>query len=52
VSQAWIIHAINGSEIKGMGLVDGSPMDRTIHRVELQGHTAIFVMLSFLVFRS
>jgi len=48
-SQSWIISAPNGSEITGMGPVDGALCDRTSHRAELQGHAAIFIMLSLLV---
>eukprot|EP00590_Aulacoseira_subarctica_P002636 CAMPEP_0172429796 /NCGR_PEP_ID=MMETSP1064-20121228/51869_1 /TAXON_ID=202472 /ORGANISM="Aulacoseira subarctica , Strain CCAP 1002/5" /LENGTH=201 /DNA_ID=CAMNT_0013175455 /DNA_START=317 /DNA_END=922 /DNA_ORIENTATION=- len=48
-SQSWIISAPNGSEITGMGPVDGALCDRTSHRAELQGHAAIFIILSMLV---
>mmetsp|Transcript_750 Transcript_750/g.1137 ORF Transcript_750/g.1137 Transcript_750/m.1137 type:complete len:528 (+) Transcript_750:190-1773(+) len=48
-SQAWIIQAPDGSEIKGKGPVDGDMEARTIHRAELQGQTAIFLMLSLFI---
>ena len=48
-SQAWILQAPNGSEIIGRGPVDGSTRARTSHRAELQGQTALFVMLSLLM---
>lgn len=47
-THAWIIQADNGSEITGHGPVDGIIEPRTIHRAELQGQTAIFLMLALL----
>ena len=40
-TQAWVIQAKDGSEIKGMGPVDGDVRMCTIHRAELQGQTAL-----------
>ena len=48
-SQAWIIHAANGSTIQGKGPVDGTTEARTSHRTEVPGHAALFLMLSLLV---
>ena len=48
-SQAWIIQAMRGDEIRGFGTVDGNETSRTSHRAELQGQAAIVVMLSLLV---
>jgi hypothetical protein len=45
-SHAWIIHTPTGSEIKGMGPVDGTSEARSSHRAELQGQTALFLMIS------
>ena len=45
-SHAWILQAEDGSELVGRGPVDGASPCRTIHRAELQGQTAIFLMLS------
>mmetsp|Transcript_1672 Transcript_1672/g.2561 ORF Transcript_1672/g.2561 Transcript_1672/m.2561 type:complete len:177 (+) Transcript_1672:263-793(+) len=45
-SQAWILHAANGSEIRGMGPVDGDTDAKTSHRAELQGQAALFIMIS------
>ena len=45
-SQAWIIQASNGSEIRGMGPVDSDSSTCTSHRAELQGQAALFLMLS------
>jgi len=47
-SQAWIIQAENGSEISGHGPVDGPVHSRTSHRAEIQGHAALFLMLSII----
>ena len=47
-THAWIIQAEDGSEICGGGPVDGKIEARTIHRAELQGQTAILLMLSLL----
>jgi len=48
-SHAWILQAEDGSELVGRGPVDGASPYRTIHRAELQGQTAIFLMLSLFV---
>jgi hypothetical protein len=48
-THAWVIQAQNGSEIWGHGPVDGVTEARTIHRAELQGQTAILLMLSLIV---
>ena len=48
-THAWIIQAEDGSEITGHGPVDGVIEPRTIHRAELQGQAAIFLMLSLIV---
>ena len=48
-SQAWIIQASNGSEIRGQGPVDGSTDSRTSHRAEIQGQAALFLVLSLLI---
>ena len=48
-SHAWILQAPNGSEISGRGPVDGSDRARTSHRAELQGQTALFIMLAVIV---
>jgi len=48
-THAWIIQANRDIEIKGHGPVDGTNEARTSHRAELQGQTAIFLMLSLLV---
>ena len=45
-SQAWIIQAANGSEIKGKGPVDGTTESRTSHRAELQGQADVSYALS------
>jgi len=43
--QAWIIQTQNGIEIRGKGPVDGTTASRTSHRAELQGQTALFLMI-------
>ena len=48
-SHAWIVQAPNGAEIMGRGPVDGSGEARTSHHAELQGHTAMFLVLSLVV---
>jgi len=48
-THAWIIQAEDGSEITGKGPVDGIIEPRTIHRAELQGQTAIFLMITLIV---
>ena len=48
-SHAWILHAANGSAISGKGPVDGAAENRTSHRAELQGQTAMFLVLSMIV---
>ena len=48
-SHAWIIHGANGCAISGMGPVDGHEDVRTSHRAELQGQTALFMMLSLIL---
>ena len=47
-SHTWIIQAPNGSEITGCGPVDGSNAARTSHQAELQGQTALYLILSLL----
>ena len=44
-TQAWIIQTRNGTEIRGKGPVDGTTASRTSHRAELQGQTALFLMI-------
>ena len=39
-SHAWILQAVNGSEIRGSGPVDGAEDTRTSHRAEIQGSAA------------
>ena len=48
-THAWILQAQNGSEIRGHGPVDGEIEARTIHRAELQGQTALFLVLALIV---
>jgi hypothetical protein len=48
-THAWIIQAQPGIEISGSGLVDGTDDARTSHRAEIQGTTALFLILSLLV---
>ena len=47
-TQAWIILANNGSEIRGRGPVDGTSDARTSHRAELQGSAALLLMVSLI----
>ena len=42
---AWILQAKDGCELIGWGPVDGTPPYRTIHTAELQGQTAMFLIL-------
>ena len=48
-SHAWTIQAMNGSEIKGSGPVDGSTDARTSHRAEMQGSAALMLMVALVV---
>ena len=48
-TQAWVIQAIRGGEIRGLGPVDGTTDARTSHRAELQGQAAIVIMFSLIV---
>jgi len=45
-THVWVIQAEDGREIRGSGPVDGVVEPRMIHRAELQGQTAIFLMIA------
>jgi len=44
-SQAWILHAADGSELTGKGPIDGIQYLRTSHRAEIQGQAALFLII-------
>jgi len=48
-THAWIYQTTNGSEIRGSGPVDGTNASKTSHRAELQGTTALALILSLFI---
>ena len=47
-THAWILQAGSGSAIQGSGPVDGEIEARTIRRAELQGQTALILIVALI----